>query len=354
MILERHGDPPASAISPTSWLRRQLRIGTTQLDPPLILAPMAGVTDKPFRLLCKQLGAGYAVSEMTTSDPRLWKTRKSLQRMDHHGEPEPIGVQIAGADPRALADAARYNVDHGAQIIDINMGCPAKKVCNAWCGSALLQDEALVGRILDAVVASVPVPVTLKIRTGWHHEHRNGLQVARIAEAAGVAALAVHGRTRDMHYTGHAEYDTIAAIKAAVSIPVLANGDIDSPRKAVQVLQATGADGLMIGRAAQGRPWIFREIAHYFATGACLPPLAPVAVGDILCGHLQSLYAFYGEHAGVRIARKHLGWYAKDRPENAAFRDVVNQAQTAAEQLCFARDYFDRLQSREASVQHAA
>ncbi|RZA29750.1 MAG: tRNA dihydrouridine synthase DusB, partial [Lysobacteraceae bacterium] len=230
-----------------------MRIGPYDIDPPLVLAPMAGVTDKPFRQLCKQLGAGLAVSEMTTGDPRLWQTRKSLQRMDHVGEPAPVSVQIAGTEPRVLADAARYNVDHGAQIIDINMGCPAKKVCNAWAGSALMRDEALVGRILEAVVAAVDVPVTLKIRTGWDAHNRNGLQVARIAEAAGIAALAVHGRTRDQQYTGVAEYETVAAIKAALRIPVMANGDVDSPHKAAFVLQATGADAVLVGRAAQGR-----------------------------------------------------------------------------------------------------
>ncbi|MEO6519043.1 MAG: tRNA dihydrouridine synthase DusB [Pseudoxanthomonas sp.] len=320
-----------------------MQIGPYRIDPPLILAPMAGVTDKPFRQLCKQLGAGLAVSEMTISNPKLWHTQKSLHRMDHEGEPAPISVQIAGTDPRQLADAARHNVDHGAQVIDINMGCPAKKVCNAWAGSALMRDEALVGRILDAVVQAVDVPVTLKIRTGWNHENRNGLQIARIAESAGIAALAVHGRTRDQQYTGAAEYATIATIKAALRIPVLANGDIDSPQKAADVLQTTCADALLIGRAAQGRPWIFREIAHYLATGTLLPPPALSEVRDILLGHLQALHEFYGEHQGVRIARKHLGWYAKDRPENAAFRAVVNRAESADAQLQLTRDYFDAL-----------
>ncbi|MBB5208797.1 tRNA dihydrouridine synthase DusB [Chiayiivirga flava] len=318
-------------------------IGPYRIDPPVVLAPMAGVTDKPFRQLCKRLGAGLAVSEMTTSDPRMWSTKKSLWRMDHVGEPDPISVQIAGADPRALADAARFNADHGAQIIDINMGCPAKKVCNAWCGSALLQHEDLVARILDAVVGAVEVPVTLKIRTGWDREHRNGLTVARIAEQAGIAALAVHGRTRADLYNGEAEYDTIAAIKAAISIPVFANGDIDSPDKAAFVLRHTGADAVMIGRAAQGRPWIFRGIAHYLATGDLLPEPDARTVGDILLGHLDALYAFYGEEAGVRIARKHLGWYAKDRPENAAFRQVVNRADSADAQRRLTADYFSAL-----------
>lgn len=304
---------------------------------------MAGVTDKPFRQLCKRLGAGLAVSEMTTSDPRLWQTRKSLHRMDHAGEPDPVSVQIAGSDPAVLADAARYNVEHGAQLIDINMGCPAKKVCNAWAGSALLADEPLVARICRAVVAAVEVPVTLKIRTGQTPEARNALAVAHIAEESGIAALAVHGRTRSQKYEGCAEYATIAAVKAAVSIPVFANGDVDSPAKARAVLDATGADALMIGRAAQGRPWIFREIAHYLATGQTLPAPTVAEVRDILLGHLDDLYAFYGEPTAVRIARKHLGWYAKDRPENAAFRSVVNAAESAAEQRRLTRDYLDAL-----------
>src|SRR5512139_48029 len=254
---------------------------------------MAGVTDKPFRLLCKRLGAGYAVSEMTSADPRLWRTRKSTHRLDHAGEPAPIGVQIAGADPAALAAAARHAVEQGAEIVDINMGCPAKKVCNAWAGSALLQDEALVGRILAAVVQSVAVPVTLKIRTGWNRGNRNGVRVARIAEDAGVAALAVHGRTRDMLYTGQAEYETIAAIKQAVRIPVIANGDVTTAAKAREVLALTGADALMIGRAAQGRPWIFREIAHFLATGVELTPPTPGEVCEILTGHVRALHEFY-------------------------------------------------------------
>ncbi|WP_024891474.1 tRNA dihydrouridine synthase DusB [Luteimonas huabeiensis] len=320
-----------------------MQIGPYRIEPRVILAPMAGVTDKPFRQLCKRLGAGLAVSEMTSSDPRFWRTRKSRHRMDHAGEPAPISVQIAGTEPAVLAEAARYNADHGAQIIDINMGCPAKKVCNAWAGSALMRDEALVARILEAVVAAVDVPVTLKIRTGWDAAHRNAPEIARIAEAAGIAALAVHGRTRDQHYTGRAEYDTIAAIKARAAIPVIANGDIDSPDKAADVLRRTGADAVMIGRAAQGRPWIFREIAHHLATGAHLPPPSLHEVRDLLLGHLEALHAFYGEPAGVRIARKHLGWYAKDRPEQHAFRAVVNRAETAQAQLELTRDYFDAL-----------
>jgi tRNA-dihydrouridine synthase B len=320
-----------------------MRIGSCTLQPALALAPMAGVTDKPFRRLCKRLGAGLAVSEMTTSDPRLWHTGKSLHRMDHAGEPDPVSVQIAGSDPGTLAEAARYNVDHGAGIIDINMGCPAKKVCHAWAGSALLADEALVARICRAVVAAVDVPVTLKIRTGQDPDHRNGLAIARLAEDAGIAALAVHGRTRSQKYEGVAEYDTIAAIKARASIPVFANGDIDSPAKARFVRDYTGADGLMVGRAAQGRPWIFREIAHYLATGETLPEPDAVGIRDILLEHLRDLYAFYGEPLGVRIARKHLAWYARDRAENAAFRAMVNAAETAPGQLRLTGEYFDAL-----------
>jgi tRNA-dihydrouridine synthase B len=323
-----------------------MRIGPYLIDPPIGLAPMAGVTDKPFRQLCKKLGAGLAVSEMTTSDPRLWTTRKSLKRMDHAGEPDPVSVQIAGYDPAMLADAARYNAGTGAQIIDINMGCPAKKVCNVYAGSALLQDESLVGRILWAVVRAVDVPVTLKIRTGWNRDNKNGIRIATIAENSGIAALAVHGRTRADLYEGDAEYDTIAAIKQAVSIPVLANGDIDSPQKAKSVLEYTKCDGLLIGRAAQGRPWIFREIAHYLATGNMLPAPGAQEVCDILCGHLEALYAFYGEQQGVRIARKHLGWYAKDRPENASFRAVVNRAESCIEQLRLTHDYFEESPQR--------
>jgi tRNA-dihydrouridine synthase B len=325
-------------------------IGHLKIDPPLILAPMAGVTDKPFRLLCKRLGAGYAVSEMTTADPRLWRTRKSLHRLDHDGEPAPIGVQIAGADPAALAAAARHAVLHGAQIVDINMGCPAKKVCNAWAGSALLKDEALVARLASAVVGAVDVPVTLKIRTGWDRANRNGVRIARIAEDAGIRALAVHGRTRDMLYTGEAEYETIAAIKQAVGIPIIANGDVTSPQKARDVLAATGADALMIGRAAQGRPWIFREIAHFLATGERMPPPSAAFVRDTLLEHVRALHEFYGEGAGVRIARKHLAWYAKDRAENGAFRAVVNRAETAEEQLRLTRDYFVGLEAGSSRV----
>ena len=318
-----------------------LAIGPHRLHRAVGLAPMAGITDKPFRLLCKRLGAGLAVSEMTTSDPALWQSRKSRQRRDHQGEPEPVSVQIAGTVPERMAAAARSNVDHGADIIDINMGCPAKKVCRAWAGSALMRDEALVERILRAVVAAVDVPVTLKIRTGWAPDQKNAVLIARIAEQCGIAALAIHGRTRDQKYSGAAEYETIAAIKQQISIPVLANGDIDTPQRARWVLDQTGADGLLIGRAAQGRPWIFREINHYLATGRLLPEPALEDIRDILIGHLEALHEFYGEDQGVRIARKHLGWYAKDRPENQAFRAVVNRAESAAEQIDLTRTYFD-------------
>ena len=341
MAPRRQRRPGREAGTPRKIGRMQ--IGPYRIEPEVMLAPMAGVTDKPFRVLCKRLGAGLCVSEMTTSDPRFWSTSKSLHRMDHVGEPAPVSVQIAGTVPEVMAGAARHNVDHGAQLIDINMGCPAKKVCNAWAGSALMRDEALVARILEAVVNAVDVPVTLKIRTGWAADQRNALAIARIAEAAGIAALAVHGRTRDQQYTGVAEYDTIAQIKAALSIPVIANGDIDSPRKAAFVLAHTGCDAVMIGRAAQGRPWIFREVAHYLATGELLPEPTLREIRDILLSHLEHLHAFYGEQAGVRIARKHLGWYAKDRPENLAFRAIVNRAETAESQLRLTRDYFDAL-----------
>lgn len=321
----------------------RMQIGPYRLKSPVILAPMAGVTDKPFRLLCKRLGAGLAVSEMTTSDPRMWKTAKSLHRMDHAGEPDPVSVQIAGTVPAAMAEAARFNVGHGAQIIDINLGCPAKKVCNAWAGSALMRDPALVARIVDAVVRAVEVPVTLKIRTGWDARHRNAPEIARIAEDAGIAALTVHGRTRDQHYTGSAEHETVAAIKAMLKIPVIANGDIDSPAKAKAVLAATGCDAVMIGRAAQGRPWLPGQVAQFLATGELVTEPDATRVGAILIEHLHALHAFYGEEMGIRIARKHLGWYARDRPENLAFRAVVNRAQSAEEQLRLTREYFDAL-----------
>ena len=320
-----------------------MQIGTIQLANDLLAAPMAGVTDRPFRQLCRALGAGLAVSEMVTSDTRLWHTGKSRRRMDHAGENEPRSVQIAGADPQMMAEAAAENAARGAQLIDINMGCPAKKVCNRMAGSALLADEDLVARILDAVVAAVDVPVTLKIRTGPSPDARNGVRIAELAERSGIQALAVHGRTRACAFKGDAEYATIAEIKRAVTIPVIANGDIDTPARAREVLRVTGADGLMIGRAAQGRPWIFREIAHYLATGEILPAPAPTEVRDILLGHLENLYAFYGVELGVRVARKHIGWYASGQPGAAVFRQSVMRVESAREQFRQVQGYFDRL-----------
>ena len=309
-----------------------MRIGPYIIDPPVVLAPMAGVTDRPFRTLCRKLGAGLVVSEMTTADPRLWKTDKSRLRMDHAGEAGPIAVQIAGGDPESLAEAARFNVAHGAQIVDINMGCPAKKVCRADAGSALMRDEALVARICAAVVHAVEVPVTLKIRTGWARAHRNGLAIARIAQDCGIQSLAVHGRTREDLYEGDAEYDTIAAIKQALSIPVLANGDIDTPEKARAVLAHTRCDGVMIGRAAQGRPWIFREIAHFLATGEKLAPPARFEIRRWLLEHLDNLYGLYGPERGVRVARKHIQWYCQSQPEAAQFWPRIREVQCAAQQ----------------------
>ncbi|UAW99148.1 tRNA dihydrouridine synthase DusB [Halopseudomonas nanhaiensis] len=320
-----------------------IRIGPYQLTNRVILAPMAGVTDRPFRQLCRRLGAGLVVSEMVTSDTRLWNTRKSRQRLDHAGEGEPRSVQIAGGDPQMMAEAARCNQALGAQIIDINMGCPAKKVCNKAAGSALMRDEVLVGEILEAVVSAVSIPVTLKIRTGWCSEQRNGLQIARIAEQSGIQALAVHGRTRDQLYTGQAEYDTIAAIKQAISIPVFANGDITSPEKARMVLEHTGADAVMIGRAAQGCPWIFREITHYLETGCRLPVPELSWQRDILLEHLDALHAFYGLEHGARIARKHVGWYLETLPDAAAFRRSFNRIDCAARQRQSIEEHFNRL-----------
>ncbi|WP_314409776.1 tRNA dihydrouridine synthase DusB [Pseudomonas kuykendallii] len=317
-----------------------VRIGPYTLPNPVILAPMAGVTDRPFRQLCRQLGAGLVVSEMVTSDVRLWNTRKSSLRLPHVGDPEPRSVQIAGGDAQMLAAAARANVELGAQIIDINMGCPAKKVCNKAAGSALMKDELLVAEILEAVVAAVDVPVTLKIRTGWDRENRNGITVAKIAEQSGIAALAVHGRTRADLYTGEAEYETIAAIKQAISIPLFANGDIDSPHKARAVLDATGADALLIGRAAQGRPWIFREIAHYLATGELLAAPTLSEVECILLEHLAALHVFYGEVMGVRIARKHVGWYLATLPGAREFRFGFNRLETTDAQYATVRQFF--------------
>ncbi|MHB8345619.1 MAG: tRNA dihydrouridine synthase DusB [Acidiferrobacterales bacterium] len=319
-----------------------MQLGPYSLKNNLIVAPMAGVTDRPFRQLCRRLGAGMAVSEMVSSNSLLWGSEKTLRRANHDGEPEPKSVQLAGSDPAMMAEAARHNVDRGAQIIDINMGCPAKKVCNVLAGSALLRDEPLVARIVEAVVRSVDVPVTLKIRTGWDRDHRNGVTIARIAEAAGVQALAVHGRTRADAYQGEAEYETIAAIKTAVRIPVIANGDIDSPERAKHVLEKTGADAVMIGRAAQGRPWIFREIGHFLHTGMLLPDPGPLEIRDILLGHLSDLYGFYGEQLGIRIARKHISWYSKGFVGGGAFRHSINQAETASAQIDMIEEFFGR------------
>lgn len=327
---------------------RPMRIGPYSLSNNLVLAPMAGVTDRPFRQLCKQLGAGMAVSEMVSANALLWGSEKTRRRIDHSGEVEPRIVQIAGADPQQMAQAARFNVDHGAQVIDINMGCPAKKVCNVMAGSALLQDEPLVERIVAAVVAAVAVPVTLKIRTGWDTDNRNGVAIARIAERSGIQALAVHGRTRACAYRGSAEYDTIRAIKQAVGIPVMANGDIRTPEQAAQVLAYTGADALMIGRAAQGRPWIFREIDHYLRTGEYLAEPAVEEIRAIMVGHLENLYAFYGEFTGVRVARKHIAWYTKGQRDGNAFRRRVSTVESKQEQLRLTHAYFDQLAREEA------
>jgi tRNA-dihydrouridine synthase B len=320
-----------------------MQIGRFQLKNNLIAAPMAGVTDRPFRQLCKRLGAGMAVSEMIGSRPELLGSDKSRRRADHAGEVDPISVQIAGADPALMAQAARFNVERGAQIIDINMGCPAKKVCNVMAGSALLRDEPLVARILEAVVGAVPVPVTLKIRTGWDAASRNAGRIAHVAYNSGIVALAVHGRTRACGFTGHAEYDTIAAVKAACPLPVIANGDIDTPERAREVLRHTGADAVMIGRAAQGRPWIFREIEHFLCTGRHLPPPSLQEIHGIVRGHLLDLHAFYGEPAGARIARKHIGWYTKMLPGAAAFRARFNQVETGAGQVAEVDAYFARI-----------
>ncbi len=318
-----------------------MRIGPHLLKNRLIVAPMAGVTDRPFRQLCKKLGAGMAVSEMVTSNSLLYGSAKTQRRADHEGEVDPISVQIAGADPAMMAEAARHNVDRGAQIIDINMGCPAKKICNVMAGSALLRDESLVGRILDAVVRAVPeVPVTLKIRTGWDREHRNALSVLKIAEDSGIQALAMHGRTRACGYSGEAEYDTIKAVKAVASIPVIANGDITTPEKARAVLEYTGADAVMIGRAAQGRPWIFREIEYYLRTGRHLPLPDVAEIRTILLEHIHDLYHFYGAHTGVRVARKHISWYTRGLVGASAFRYEMNRIDTPEQQQNAVNEYF--------------
>ncbi len=318
-----------------------MRIGPYVLEQPLVLAPMAGVTDRPFRQLCRRLGAGLAVSEMTTADAGLWHTEKSRLRADHCGEAGPISVQIAGHDPAQLAIAARHNVALGAQLIDINMGCPAKKVCRVDAGSALLRDEALVARICAAVVGAVSVPVTLKIRTGYARSARNGQRIAKIAEDAGIQALAVHGRTREDQYEGAAEYETIAAIVNAVRIPVIANGDIDTPQKAASVLRYTGAAAVMVGRAAQGRPWIFREIGHFLATGTLLAAPARGEICRWLLAHIDALYAFYGEGRGVRVARKHIQWYCQSQPEATAFWRSVNGITDPALQRQAVAQFFD-------------
>ena len=327
-----------------------LQIGNIALENRLFVAPMAGVTDRPFRTLCRQLGAGYAVSEMVTSRKELWNSLKTSRRADHTGEPGPISVQIAGTDAAMMAEAAHYNIERGAQIIDINMGCPAKKVCNKWAGSALMRDEPLALEIARAVVqAAAPhgVPVTLKMRTGWSLEQRNAVALARRFEAAGVQMLTVHGRTREQGYKGEAEYDTIAAVKAAVRVPVAANGDIASPEKARAVLRATGADAIMIGRAAQGRPWIFREIEHYLATGTHRAPPLVAEVQRLLLDHLQEHYALYGDYSGVRTARKHIGWYVRGLPGGEAFRGEMNTIEDCERQLRAVAEFFERLAAHQ-------
>ena len=324
-----------------------------QLRNNLFVAPMAGVTDRPFRQLCKKLGAGLAVSEMVTSNSLLYGSAKTLRRANHEGEVEPISVQIAGADPKMMAEAARHNVDNGAQIIDINMGCPAKKVCNVMAGSALMQNEQLVGQILDAVVGAVPdTPVTLKFRTGWNLANKNAPNIARIAESAGIRAVAIHGRTRCQQYTGEAEYDTISLVKTLVRIPVIANGDITTPEKAKLVLEKTGADGLMIGRAAQGRPWLFREIEHFLKTGEKLSPARVSEIHAILIAHLEDLYAFYGIETGVKVARKHISWYTKGLIGSAAFRKVMNTLPTVDLQRDAVNEFFLRYAAEHEHLQY--
>ncbi|MFQ3172030.1 MAG: tRNA-dihydrouridine synthase B [Oleispira sp.] len=317
-----------------------LMIGPYQLPNPVVLAPMAGVTDLPFRQLCRRLGAGLVVGEMVSSNPKLRNTRKSQLRLNHDGEPEPIAVQIAGGDPESMAAAAKFNVENGAQIIDINMGCPAKKVCNKAAGSALMKDEVLVSEILHAVVAAVDVPVSLKMRTGWAPEHKNAPKIAEIAEQAGIVSLAVHGRTRDCGYSGEVEYHTIRDIKQQVSIPVFANGDITSAIKAAEVMDFTGADGVLIGRAAQGQPWIFKQVAHYLATGELISAPDWCEVEAILLEHIAGLYIFYGDYLGVRIARKHVSWYLQTHSEGLAFRKNFNRLESSAEQIQAIRTFF--------------
>ena len=329
-----------------------MRIGSHTLRNNLFVAPMAGVTDRPFRQLCKKFGAGLAVSEMVASNSLLWGSEKTRRRANHEGEVDPISVQIAGADPAMMADAARYNVERGAQIIDINMGCPAKKVCNTLAGSALLKDEVLVARILEAVVGAVDVPVTLKFRTGWDSLNRNALRVAQIAEGSGVRLLSLHGRTRACGFSGRAEYDTIREVKEATRLPVIANGDINSPEDARRVLEYTRADGIMVGRAAQGRPWIFREIEHYLATGETLPSPLVSEIHSVLVAHLQDLYAFYGRDTGVKVARKHISWYTKGLAGSAGFRHRMNQLQTCEDQLQAVNEFFDELAGEHLRLQY--
>jgi tRNA-dihydrouridine synthase B len=326
-----------------------MQLGPFQLPNQVFVAPMAGVTDRPFRMLCKRLGAGYAVSEMVTSRRELWHTLKTSRRANHEGEGEPVAVQIAGTDPEMMAEAARYNLERGAQIIDINMGCPAKKVCNKWAGSALMQDQALALSIVQAVVRAcepAKVPVTLKMRTGWSQANKNAVALARAFESAGVQMLAVHGRTREQGYGGEAEYETVAAVKAAVRIPVVANGDIDSPQKAAAVLAATGADALMIGRAAMGQPWVFREIAHFLAHGTHLAPPLVVEVKRLLLEHLQDHYSLYGEFTGVRSARKHIGWYVAGLPGGVQFRARMNELEDTQGQMLAVAEFFEALAQR--------
>ncbi|MGB4812382.1 MAG: tRNA dihydrouridine synthase DusB [Methylophilaceae bacterium] len=330
-----------------------MQIGHHNLKNNLIVAPMAGVTDRPFRQLCKKMGAGLAVSEMVTSNSLLYGSEKTKRRANHEGEVDPISVQIAGADPQMMAEAAKHNVDNGAQIIDINMGCPAKKICNVMAGSALLKDEPLVAQILRAVVAAVDVPVTLKIRTGWDKHNRNAVQIAKMAEDLGVQALAMHGRTRACAYMGEAEYDTIAAVKQAINIPLIANGDITTPEKAKFVLDYTGADAVMIGRAAQGRPWIFREISHYLETGAHLLPPTVDEIHTVMLEHLHDLYDFYGDLTGMRMARKHISWYTKGLSGSASFRHNMNTLQTIELQLGAINDFFAEQKSRSERLIYA-
>ena len=330
-----------------------MQIGNHILKNNLVVAPMAGVTDRPFRQLCKKLGAGLAVSEMVTSNSLLYGSEKTRRRANHEGEVDPISVQIAGADPQMMAEAARYNVDNGAQIIDINMGCPAKKICNVMAGSALLKDEPLVLQILRAVVGAVNVPVTLKIRTGWDKNNRNAITIAKIAEDMGIQALAMHGRTRACLYMGDAEYDTIAAVKQAIQIPLIANGDITTPEKAKYVLDYTGADAVMIGRAAQGRPWIFREIEHFLKTGTHLLPPTVEEIHSVMLEHINDLYSFYGDVAGMRVARKHISWYTKGLAGSASFRHNMNTLDTIDLQQAAINNFFAELKNKNERLVYA-